>query len=220
MEGSREVQVWLTGAGRGMMEALGEKLEREVGARVPVEPDVSQAADRCGEADLLLVNAWGHGREVFEELQSCAAARPRTGILVFGPVQSRAAAARLLETGDAAFVATDDGVAGLVRVVVAIVRGRGTPRGALGGVVRELRRRLDGATAPEPWRQLTPRELDVLQGVVAGEHNREIARDLGISPLTVKRHLHSVFRKLGVHSRLAAVVAAIQMGLLDDIRAL
>ena len=59
---------------------------------------------------------------------------------------------------------------------------------------------------------LTPRELEVLHGAAAGERNKEIAHRLGISSRTVKAHLTSVYNKLGVDSRAAAIAIAAQKG--------
>ena len=60
---------------------------------------------------------------------------------------------------------------------------------------------------------LTQRELEVLDGVVRGERNKEIAARLGLSEPTVKTHLASIFGKLSVESRASAAVAAIERGL-------
>jgi NarL family two-component system response regulator YdfI len=62
----------------------------------------------------------------------------------------------------------------------------------------------------------TPRELEVLKGAAAGERNKEIAHRLGISSRTVKAHLTSVYNKLGVDSRAAAIAIAAQKGWLDE----
>ena len=59
---------------------------------------------------------------------------------------------------------------------------------------------------------LTDRELEVLQAVAAGETNKGIALQLGISARTVKAHLTSVYNKLGVDSRAAAIAVAAQKG--------
>jgi NarL family two-component system response regulator YdfI len=61
---------------------------------------------------------------------------------------------------------------------------------------------------------LTDRELEVLQSVAHGERSKEIAVQLGISERTVKAHLASIYNKLGVDSRAAAIAIAAQMGLL------
>ncbi|MBI9051409.1 MAG: response regulator [Anaerolineaceae bacterium] len=54
---------------------------------------------------------------------------------------------------------------------------------------------------------LTERELQVMELLVEGKENKEIAEILFISPNTVKRHIKSVFSKMEVHSRAAAVAA-------------
>ena len=51
---------------------------------------------------------------------------------------------------------------------------------------------------------LTPRQKDVLTLVVHGDSNKEIAKELGLGEGTVKVHLASLFRTLGVHTRSAA----------------
>jgi NarL family two-component system response regulator YdfI len=61
---------------------------------------------------------------------------------------------------------------------------------------------------------LTERELEVLTGVARGERSKEVAARLGISERTVKAHLASIYNKLGVDSRAAAIAVAAQKGLL------
>jgi DNA-binding NarL/FixJ family response regulator len=62
---------------------------------------------------------------------------------------------------------------------------------------------------------LTARELMVLRLVAQGASNREIGRALHISEGTVKTHLASIFGKLGVDDRTAAVTVALQRGLIE-----
>jgi len=62
--------------------------------------------------------------------------------------------------------------------------------------------------------QLTDREKEVLDAVATGETNRAIAHRLGISERTVKAHLTSIFNKLGVDSRAAAIAVAAEKGIL------
>ncbi|MDN4592668.1 response regulator [Polycladomyces subterraneus] len=57
---------------------------------------------------------------------------------------------------------------------------------------------------------LTPRELDVLQLMVKGHSNKEIAEQLFISDKTVKIHVSNILKKLGVKSRSQAIIYAIQ----------
>jgi len=55
---------------------------------------------------------------------------------------------------------------------------------------------------------LTPRELEILALVSGGKTNKEIARDLWLSPHTVRSHLENAFEKLEVRTRTAAVARA------------
>lgn len=60
----------------------------------------------------------------------------------------------------------------------------------------------------EPPGHLTPRQVDVLRLLCEGLPNKLICRRLGISAGTVKAHISSILRELGVTSRLQAVVEA------------
>jgi DNA-binding CsgD family transcriptional regulator len=62
---------------------------------------------------------------------------------------------------------------------------------------------------------LTGRELEVLRALVSGARSSQIANDLGITERTVKAHLASIYQKLGVESRAAAVAAAVQRRLIE-----
>jgi NarL family two-component system response regulator YdfI len=63
---------------------------------------------------------------------------------------------------------------------------------------------------------LTDREYEVLVEVARGERSKEIASHLGITERTVKAHLDSIYNKLGVDSRAAAVSVALQRGVLKN----
>ncbi len=93
---------------------------------------------------------------------------------------------------------------------------RGVARGETGWVSRKVAAKLsqilqkdqDGAA------DLTRRELDVLRLVVEAKTNGEIGMTLGISEKTVEKHLDTIFRKLGVTSRVEAAVLAVRSDLI------
>ncbi|GGG70534.1 response regulator [Edaphobacter dinghuensis] len=60
---------------------------------------------------------------------------------------------------------------------------------------------------------LTARELGVLERIVAGRANKEIASDLDISEATVKSHINNLLSKLGVSDRTHAATVALQRGI-------
>jgi len=62
---------------------------------------------------------------------------------------------------------------------------------------------------------LTPRELEILRLIAAGDSNRTIAGKLVITVSAVKKHTGNIFGKLNVNSRTQAVARARQLGLLS-----
>jgi two-component system nitrate/nitrite response regulator NarL len=63
--------------------------------------------------------------------------------------------------------------------------------------------------------EFTARELDVLRLLAEGRDTVTIATDLGIAPHTVEWHVRHLIEKLGVHSKLQAVIAAARVGLIE-----
>ena len=60
---------------------------------------------------------------------------------------------------------------------------------------------------------LTPRQLDVLRYVAAGHSTENIAKTLGISTETVRNHVRGLMGRLGVHTRLEAVIRGHELGI-------
>lgn len=85
-------------------------------------------------------------------------------------------------------------------------------------VADEFARGFEAAHEDDERTLLTPREVEVLTAVSNGLTNKEIARELGISRHTVKFHLESLMRKLGVSSRAEAVSKSMRMKLLEPYR--
>jgi DNA-binding NarL/FixJ family response regulator len=60
---------------------------------------------------------------------------------------------------------------------------------------------------------LTPREMEILQLVLAGRTNKAIAAELYVCEKTVEFHLDHIYTKIGVRTRILAGVWALQQGL-------
>jgi DNA-binding NarL/FixJ family response regulator len=73
----------------------------------------------------------------------------------------------------------------------------------------------DAAVKAAPRPALTPREREVVAGIIAGRTNKEIARDLGLKEQRVKNLLSTVFQKCGVRSRLELAMYAVRHHLGD-----
>jgi LuxR family maltose regulon positive regulatory protein len=85
------------------------------------------------------------------------------------------------------------------------------------GLLEQLRERLRATskpTAARPRDELTARERSIVEFIARGRSNKEIARELGVAPETIKTHLKRIFQKLSAESRAQAVVRAQSLGML------
>ncbi|HTP02399.1 MAG TPA: response regulator transcription factor [Anaerolineales bacterium] len=122
--------------------------------------------------------------------------------------------------GAAAYCSKDVEPKGLLRIIRDVAEGKFV----FGGKVmndRELQgwieEQIEGARRSysepgSPFHPLSEREMEVLECVVQGMSNKEIAGLLGISHQTVKNHVTSILRKFGVEDRTQAVVYALKHG--------
>ena len=77
------------------------------------------------------------------------------------------------------------------------------------------RERQEQKAAREAIQRLTPREMDVLKALAEGLESREIAEKMNITVETERTHMVNILHKLGVHSRLHALVFAVRHGVVQ-----
>jgi PAS domain S-box-containing protein len=156
----------------------------------------------------------GYGGDLIRELR---AHNPQAQALVLTASLDQAEIARAVESGAAGVLHKS---AGMDEVVEAVRRLRaGETLLPLEEVVELLRfagfRREQEHEARQAIAQLTPREREVLQALAEGLDGPEIAERLNISIPTERNHMASILAKLGVHSRLQALVFALRYGVVD-----
>ena len=125
-----------------------------------------------------------------------------------------------MRSGAAAYCAKHVKPETLVGIVHHVANGKyviGTDVFDSAGLERWLELRTAGATRSysdpgEPFHPLSKREMEVLIYLTKGMSNKEIANLLGISHQTVKNHVTSILRKLGVEDRTQAAVYALKRG--------
>jgi|tagenome__1003787_1003787.scaffolds.fasta_scaffold20702929_1 two-component system nitrate/nitrite response regulator NarL len=116
-----------------------------------------------------------------------------------------------VELGAAGYLAKDATRADILDAIRAVAQGRTVISGDAQASMAEgiRRRRLSAADL------LSPREREVLGLLASGASAPAIARQLFLSPATVKSHLHNVYEKLGVSDRAAAVAEGMRRGLIS-----
>ena len=127
-------------------------------------------------------------------------------ILGLSSYDDREYISQLLALGASGYLIKDEVPDTIVEAV------RGVARGETGWVSRGVAAKLSQMLQDEETgsKNLTSREMDVLHLVVDGKTNAEIAISLGISAKTVEKHLDSIYRKMGVASRVEAAVMAVR----------
>lgn len=113
---------------------------------------------------------------------------------------------RALRSGVRGYLAKDVAAERLRAALATVVAG--------GDLLSKAQRRALELHEPRPATLLSPRELQVLEGMAAGRSNAEIGRTLWLSEDTVKVHAKKLFAKTGVHDRAAAVAWAFRSGVL------
>jgi DNA-binding NarL/FixJ family response regulator len=136
--------------------------------------------------------------------------RPDTKLIFLTREDSDAARFAALEAGASAFVHKSKAAAEVVEAI-RVVAGGGTlftPRSI--SVLLNKRREVESQLE-----KLTPREKEVLRLMAEGAASRDIASRLGISYTTVRTHIRSLGSKLGVHSKLEAIIKARELALVE-----
>lgn len=136
--------------------------------------------------------------------------RPETKMIFLTREDSDAARFAALEAGASAFIHKSRAASEVVDAIRVVAGGGSlfTPR----IISTLLNRRRETDTQLE---RLTPREKEVLRLMAEGAGSRDIASRLGISYTTVRTHIRSLGSKLGVHSKLEAIVKARELALVE-----
>jgi DNA-binding NarL/FixJ family response regulator len=182
-------------------------------------PSGEAMLERCagGCPDVVLMDIDLPGIDGIEATKRLRGICPDAQIVAVTALQSGDLMARAIEAGASGFVPKSQAADELVGVI---------HRAAAGEVVIPTEdlpatlQRLQDARASRTGEQrsaelLTPREVEVLQAIADGNSTDQIAASLFVSPHTVNGHVRSILTKLGVHSKLDAVLFGLRQGLIE-----
>jgi NarL family two-component system response regulator LiaR len=149
---------------------------------------------------------------VMDGLESTRAIRtelPEVEVIALTSVLEGASVTGAVRAGAIGYLLKDTDAEELHRAIRGAAEGRVqlAPEAAA-RLIREVR-------APENPEALTDRETEVLRLLARGQANKQIASELFVEEKTVKAHVSSILRKLGVHSRTQAALHAVRTGLVN-----
>ena len=138
-----------------------------------------------------------------DEIENFRKENARGKIIVLADHAGDAEISRSLKSGASGYVCKDVSAADLIAAIRAVHAGKKYLQAEVANILGENFGR----------EELTKTERKILQLIVAGKANKEIAFDLNVSENTVKTHVKNVFEKLGVSDRTSAATLAIKRGL-------
>jgi DNA-binding NarL/FixJ family response regulator len=172
-----------------------------------------EAAEICRttKPDVVLMDLEMPVLDGIEATRIILAEAPGTAVLVLTSFSDLKRITGALDAGAVGYLLKDASAEDVVRGIRAAAAG-GSPLDP-----RAARALLEAKTAPDPLEGVSPREREVLALLLEGLPNKLIARRLAISEKTVKSHLTSIFRQIGVTDRVQAIIWAEREGLRGDL---
>lgn len=221
--GSRAGEVWsdrpvrvvvicdselLTEGLRGMLSRHRDKVD-VVGA-VPTT-SAAEVADLA--AEVALVDVDGREDRLQHQVSVLAAVDPPVRVVIFTSNDDERKLFEALRLGVSGYLLESTASRSLADSLVRARNGEPVIDSRIGTRVATQVAAEDGWSSPGAELGLSRREGEVLELLVSGCSNRQIADELVLGPETVKTHLRSIYRKLGVASRAQAVARAIRHGM-------
>jgi two-component system nitrate/nitrite response regulator NarL len=201
---------------RGIEELLQSRGVQVVASVSSGEEGVRRARELA--ADIILLDVKMPGMSGIETLKELRASGVATPVVMLTMSREDADLSAALRGGAQGYLLKDIEPEELMPALEAALRGENVVAREMVGTLARLVRSDAGAKRETqrlaaPFAELTPRELEILECVADGSSNKLIARALDITEGTVKLHVKSILRKLGMRSRVEAAVMAVEHGL-------
>jgi NarL family two-component system response regulator LiaR len=174
--------------------------------------DGGKAIELCDQLtpDVILMDLMMPEVDGVTAIQSIMKSHPKTRILALTSFVENEKVQAALKAGAVGYLLKNISAAELAEAIISARIGKPSLAPEAAQVL------IQSATAPPSLgHDLTPREFDVLNHLVEGLTNAEIALRLGVKPSTVKNHISNILSKLGAASRTEAATLALKHKLAD-----
>lgn len=188
-------------------------LEQIPNVNIVAEAGTSEAAIRlCGmyKPDVIIMDIrMPPGRSGIDACRKIVETWPQTHVIMLTSFADDELIADAIHAGAVGYVLKQAGTGELVRALDAVRQGAASLDPSITRRVLALVRQ-QGANKPDPFKDLTEREMDVLHLLAEGKTNAEIAAELILSDKTIRNHISVIFSKLQVSNRVEAAAYAIK----------
>jgi DNA-binding NarL/FixJ family response regulator len=173
-----------------------------------------EAVDRVEQLtpDVVFMDVRMPGIGGIEATRKIRQVSPDTRVILFTVDESRNAISEAIQAGVSGYLLKDASAEELVDAAKHAIEGKAVIHPQL---TRAFIEEVQLAEKRPDVAPLSRRETEILQKVAYGATTKEVARDLDISPHTVKTHLERIFEKLGANDRAQAVAIAIRGGIVE-----
>ena len=194
-------------------DALGTALRQSfAGARIDTAASMAEALavlEREAEVDALLLDLDMPGMDGLTGLATVRATYPSVPIVVVSATRDGRVMRRAMDLGASAFIPKSASLDSIASVVKAVLDGEVLMPPEAEAAVDDI----EAVDFARRAAQLTPQQWRVLALMAQGRLNKQIAFELSVGEPTVKAHVTTILRKLGVRSRTQAVILARHLAL-------
>ncbi len=171
--------------------------------------DLLSLIEALPDAELLLLDLHMPGARGYSALAHIRGQYPGLPIIVVSGHEEALVAQRALAHGAAAYIPKSTPAAEIVGAIHSVLAGDvWLPHSLLG---QDVELKAEEADAAARIATLTPQQFRVMTMLADGQLNKQIAWELGVSEATVKAHMTTIMRKLGVNNRTQVALVASQL---------
>jgi two-component system, NarL family, response regulator NreC len=215
----RKTRILLADDHKLMRSGLKALIEQQADLTVVGEADDGRQAVALAASlkpDLLVMDIGMPNLNGIEAALQITQANPATGIVILSMHSDESYVLRSLKAGAKGYLLKDSAESDLIRAVHAVAGGKSFFSPAVSKVLLDdYVRKLQRSGAEDAYDLLTPREREILQLIVEGKSNKDVANLLNLSVYTVETHRSNIMEKLNLRGIPELILYAVRKGIIS-----